>query len=203
MHFERRNKMNDSQKPSVVFLEGKTVNLRPLSKEDVPTITRWINNPRVRQFVATTFPQSEKQEEEWVNKLGSDEKNIVLCIETKEGRPIGVMGVHKINWVWRTCETGALIGEEECWGKGYGTDAKMHLLDYIFNTLGLRKVCSTVIAYNERSLRYSLHCGYKVEGKLRKQVFRKGKCWDLIHLGLFKEEWQPVWKKYQKTGKVR
>lgn len=193
----------NKQKQSPIFLSGRKVNLRPLSKVDVPLLVRWVNDPEVRQFVANTFPQTERQEEEWLDGLGKNDKDIVLCIETKDGTSIGVMGIHKINWIWRTCETGALIGEKEYWGEGYGTDAKMYLLDYIFNTLNLHKVCSNVIDYNKRSLQYSLHCGYKVEGRRRKQVFRKGKYRDLIDLGVFRKEWLPIWKKYRKTGKVR
>jgi RimJ/RimL family protein N-acetyltransferase len=190
-----------SQKP--IFLLGRRVNLRPFSKDDIPALTRWINDPEVREFVSSTFPQTEKQEEEWFNKLGSDDKNIVLGIETKEGMLIGIMGIHRIEWVSRVATTGAIIGEKDYWGQGYGTDAKMILLDYAFNSLNLRRICSGVLAYNQRSLRYSLHCGYKIEGRKRKHFFKKGKYWDLIELGLLREEWLPIWKKYKKTGKVR
>jgi len=176
--------------PRPIFLSGRKVNLRPFLKADIPTLTRWVNDPEVREFVSATLPQTEKQEEDWFNKLGSDEKNIVLGIETKEGILIGSMGIHRIEWRDRVCTTGALIGEKEYWGKGYGTDAKMILLDYIFNTLNLRRVCSAVIAYNKRSLHYSLHCGYKIEGRKREHIFKRGKYWTLI------------WRKYKRTGKV-
>jgi len=192
-----------TEKQKVIFLEGKKVNLRPFSKDEVPTLTRWINDPAIRDFIAATFPQTERQEEEWFNKMGTDDKNVILAIETKEGVLIGSMGIHHINWRDRVCTTGALIGEKECWGKGYGTDAKMFLLDYIFNTLNLRKVCSSVVAFNERSLKYSLHCGYQPEGTRRQHVFKRGKYWDIIELGLFREEWLPIWERYQETGKVR
>ncbi|OGZ42067.1 MAG: hypothetical protein A3C80_03650 [Candidatus Ryanbacteria bacterium RIFCSPHIGHO2_02_FULL_45_43] len=191
----------ESAKPS--FLIGKSINLRPFSRDDIPTLTRWINDPEVRVFLTATLPQTEQQEEEWFNKLGSDDKNIVLAIETKEGKLIGSMGIHSINWRDRTATTGALIGEKEYWGRGYGTDAKMVLLDYAFNTLNLHKICSAVIAYNRRSLQYSLHCGYKVEGRRRKHIFKKGKYWDLIELGLFRKEWLPLWRRYRSTCKMR
>ncbi len=192
-----------SSESKTAFLSGKMVNLRPFSKADIPTLTRWINDPGIRDFIAAYLPQTEKQEEEWFNKLGSSDKNIVLGIETKDGTLIGSMGVHEINWRDRVCSTGALIGEYEYWGKGYGTDAKMILLDYIFNRLNLHKVCSAVIEFNKRSLHYSLHCGYKIEGRKRKHIFCQGRYWTRIELGLFREDWLPIWKKYQKTGKVR
>ena len=189
--------------PKPIFLAGKKVVLRPFSRGDISTLTRWINDPEIREFVAAVLPQTEKQEEEWFNKLGSSDKDIALGIETKEGVLVGSMGIHGINWKDRICTTGALIGEKDYWGKGYGTDAKMVLLDYIFNTLNLHKVCSSVIAFNKRSLHYSLHCGYKIEGRRRRHMFRNGRYWTIIELGLFKEEWLPIWTKYVKTGKVR
>ncbi len=149
------------------------------------------------------LPRTEKDEEEWFNKLGSDDKNIVFGVETKDGSLIGCMGVHRISWRDRVCTTGAFIGEKENLCKGYGTDAKMFLLEYIFNTLNLRKVCSEVIAYNERSIQYSTKCGYKPDGIRHQHVFRKGEYWDLVQLAVFREDWLPIWKTYQETGSVR
>jgi len=199
--FERGEYMAEDKK--LVFLTGRLVNLCPFTKGDIPLVTRWINDQEVREFVLGIFPQTEKQEEDWFNKLGSDDKNVVLGIKTKEGVLIGIIGIHKIDWINRVATTGALIGEKEFWGKGFGTDAKMILLHYAFNTLNLRKILSNVIAFNKRSLQYSLHCGYQIEGRRRKQNFKRGQYWDLIELGVFIEEWLPIWKKYKKTGKVR
>jgi len=187
----------------VVFLKGKKVNLRPIEKADLPHLYRWINDPDVRHFIIGTFPQTMTKEEKWLENLDKDDKNIIMIIETKEGQPIGTMGIHRIEWKDGVATTGALIGEKEYWGGGYGTDAKMILLDYAFNTLGLRRICSNVLSFNKRSLAYSLHCGYKIEGRKRKHILKRGRYWDLIELGLFMEEWLPIWKKYKKTGKVR
>ena len=37
-------------------------------------------------------------------------------------RPIGNTGLHKIDFRNRTAEFGIMIGEKDCWGKGYGTE---------------------------------------------------------------------------------
>lgn len=182
--------------PTPVFLTGKKTNLRPFSRADIPTLTRWLNDPEVREFVSHDLPFTEKQEEDWFEKLGGD-KDIVLIIETKAGTMIGCMGLHQIFWRDRIATTGAMIGEKRYWGQGYGTDAKMALLNYAFNTLNLRKICSAVFSFNKRSLDYSLHCGYKVEGIRKRHVFKRGHYWDVIELGLFKKDWIPYWKKFQ------
>ena len=183
----------------VVFLKGRNVSLRPVEKTDLPIIVRWINDPEVRFFLEAYLPQNNKDEEEWLERLSKRKPDdITLLIVKTGGEPIGVMGIHNIKWRDRVATTGALIGAKECWGKGLGSEAKLLLLDYAFNTLNLRKICSNAIAYNERSIRYSLRCGYKEEGKLKAHIFRAGEYHDLVQLAIFRENFKPVWEKYQK-----
>ena len=181
----------------VVFLRGKKVTLRPIEKEDIDKIVVWVNDPEVTQFLSMSLPLNKMQEEEWHQNLTKKDKDIVLGIEV-DGKLIGTMGIHNIDWVHRTAATGALIGEKSYWNKGYGTDSKMIILNYAFNTLGLRKICSSVYEFNGRSLQYSMNCGYKVEGRRKKQLFAKGRYWDEIMLGLFKKDWTSHWKEYKK-----
>lgn len=96
---------------------------------------------------------------------------------------------------------GAMIGEKEYWGKGFGTDAKMALLEYAFNTLGLRRVKSEALAFNKRSIAYSLHCGYVLEGTKKKEVFRDGRFHDLVFLAATRKTWLPYFTKWKKEGK--
>lgn len=187
----------------VVFLSGNKTNLRPVSREDIPKMLQWINDPEVRHYLATVFPVTQKFEEDWVDGLGKDKNNVTLIIETKDGDSIGLMGLHKIHWVDRSATTGALIGEKSYWGQGFGEDAKMALLNYAFNTLNLNRVNSDVFEFNERSLKYSLRCGYKVEGRRREALFREGRFWDKIELGVLRTEWLPIWDKYQRTGLLK
>ena len=185
----------------VIFLQGKKTVLRPICKQtDLPSLTRWINDPEIRSFILIYQPQMFESEEQWLDAIANNKRpnDIILAIETLGGQFIGTMGIHNISWKDRTATTGAIIGEKAFWGKGYGSDAKMALLDYAFNTLNLHKVCSAVIAYNERSLNYSLHCGYKIEGRKRQQIFKHGAYHDEILLGVFKEEWLAAKKKHEK-----
>jgi len=182
----------------VVFLRGQNVVLRPLSQDDAPRLLRWINDPEVRRFLEVSTPTQDHEEVEWISGL-SKRKNedIVLAIETAEGQHIGNMGLHKINWRNRTASTGAMIGEKEFWGKGLGTEAKMLLLHYAFNTLNLRRITSQAYAFNERSIAYSKKCGYTEEGVLRQHIFRDGEYCDLVCLAVFREDFMPIWNAWQ------
>ncbi len=189
----------------VVFRTGKKVILRPMRKStDLEACLRWINDPEVTRFLVARFPTTETMEVEWFDSQGKSKNDVILAIETlPEHVLIGTMGLHRISWEDGVATTGAIIGEKEYWGKGYGKEAKMLLLDYAFNTLNLRKICSSVKAFNGRSLSYNKRCGYQEEGRRVKQFFVDGEYHDEILLAVFREDWLPLWLEYQKTGEVR
>lgn len=185
----------------IIFQEGKRVSLRPVLKEDVPRCLKWMNDREVTRCLRARLPTMEADEEGWFESLHKKKQSDILLTIVADEKPIGLMGIHGIDWVDRTATTGALIGEKEYWGKGYGTEAKMLLLHYAFETLNLRKICSSVIAYNKRSYAYSIKCGYKEEGRRQKQIFKEGKYWDEIMLAVFRKDWLVCWKKFQEQQK--
>lgn len=182
----------------LLFRVGSAVYLRPVLREDLANLTRWINDPEVTQNLTTVFPKSPEDEDKWFEGLQEKQGvDVVFTIALKEGdRQIGIMGLHGINTVNRTATTGSFIGEKEDRGKGYGAEAKMLLLHYAFQTLNLRKINSVVYATNTASRRCLKKCGYKGEGVQEKQIYRNGEYVDLIIMGVFKEKFLHIWKKY-------
>ncbi len=188
----------------IIFLKGRRVHLRPPQKEDIQLFLKWFNDQEVSQYLKLFFPMMETGETEWFNELHKhmNEHILLVIVETKSGKPIGTMGLHAINWKDRRATSGAIIGEKKFWGKGYGSEAKMLFLDYAFNTLNLRKICSGVMDFNKRSQAYNRKCGYKVEGVRKEQVFRNGRYCDEVLMAVFRKDWLQLWKKFERTGKV-
>ncbi len=183
----------------VYWRRGKKTLLCPLEIGDAPVIYRGINNPDSYSFLLNTDPKGLGFEEDWIkSKQKPDGKDITVGICTHEGLLIGTMGLHHIDLLNRTAVTGAVIFDEAFRSKGYGTDAKMVLLDYAFNMLGLEVVESRVIGFNKRSSAYSQKCGYKVEARLCSRFYRFGKRHDEIILSVVRKDWLPLWKKYKK-----
>lgn len=192
------------KKERIIFLKGHKTILRPLDKQtDLDACVRWMNDPEVRRFISSHLPTYRIAEEKWFDELPDKKENITLAIETMGGKFIGIMGLHRIERKDGTATTGAVIGEKAYWGKGYGTDAKMALLHYAFNTENLRKIYSSAWVFNGRSIAYSKKCGYKIEGVRKAHAYIEGEYRDQVNLAVFKEDWLPIWNKYRKTGKVR
>lgn len=196
------NTKQKSKTQPVVFLQGKRLRLRPVGLADVDRYTTWINDEETRSFLGASFPTTKLQEEEWIRgKQSKDE--VILSIETNTGVHIGGISVVKINWIDRTAETGTMIGDKKYWGSGFGTEAKMLLLKYVFETLGLRKVHSRAFAFNERSINYSLKCGYQIIGRQKDEKFRFGTWHDVVLLEVFREEWENAYQTWVKNPHVK
>lgn len=187
------------QKQPIVFLQGKRVRLRPMDLSDIDNCTRWINDEEIRSFLGTAFPMTKLQEEEWLRGRQKNTDSVQLAIETNTGIHIGGISIFQINWIDRTAETGTMIGDKRYWSNGYGTEAKMLLLEYAFNTLGLRKVRSRAFAFNERSINYSLKCGYKIIGRQKDEKFKFGKYHDVVMLEVFRDQWVAAHNKWVKS----
>jgi RimJ/RimL family protein N-acetyltransferase len=186
----------------VVFLQGKKVTLRPYAETDIPYLMKWVNDPEIRKNIARTMPATEKNERDWLDRIHKAENDLVALIIQAKGIPIGNIGLD-INWVERIGTVGILIGEKEYWGKGFGTDASMALIEYAFNTLNLRKIEWMAKAFNKRSIACALGCGFKIEGRLREEYFDEGRYWDQVVCGMFRREWLPKFQAYQKKRGLR
>ena len=188
----------------VVFRLGTRVLLRPIERADIPTLRRWMNDPEVTQYLLRVFPLMEKEEEEWFDQKHKSQNDFVLGIVAVESQKlIGSIGLHNINWQHRTATTGTAIGEKDYWGKGYGTEAKMLLLDFAFNALDLYGILSRVIAHNGRSLAYGRKCGYEEIGRLPQWIrTQDGNRCDEVILYVTQERWRPLWRAYLEKRKA-
>lgn len=189
----------ETEENRIIFLRGEKIILRPLRKEtDLEKSLKWVNDQNVTQFLGMYLPQSFQQEEEWFDNLKNRKNDIIVAIETHDKKFIGTTGLHNIDGKNRRATFGIIIGEKTYWGKGLGTEVLMLLLKYAFNTLNLHKVCSFLLALNERSLKMHLKCGFKEIGRRKEQFFRDGKYEDEILLEIFREDWARVAKKKEK-----
>jgi RimJ/RimL family protein N-acetyltransferase len=153
------------------------VALGPPHRGIVPFLSKWDNDLTLSILSgdpARSHPPeaAEKQYEEYTND-GQRTSLFFVIYEPPELRPIGVTGLSHLNHSHRTATFGISIGEADCWGKGYGTEATLLMLDYAFNVLGLHNVILDVMSYNERAIRAYQRAGFRELGR-RRQSYRLG-----------------------------
>ncbi|MBN1453524.1 MAG: GNAT family N-acetyltransferase, partial [Anaerolineales bacterium] len=107
----------------------------------------------------------------------------------EDDRLLGDVTLSVINWGSREAFAGIGIGVREFWGKGFGTDAMRLILRYGFVELNLRRVSLNVFEFNQRALRSYEKAGFRVEGSQRQYIQREGRRWDIVFMGILREEW--------------
>lgn len=170
------------------MLIGQLVRLRAPQRSDVPLFVKWFNDPETTRFLLRTPPMGMEEEEAWYDSLTGKELK-VFCIETLEGRLVGNVGIVHVDWANRNADIGIIIGEKECWSKGYGTEAITLLLGYMFDELNLERVWLYCDMENERALRCYEKCGLKREGVFRHHRLQAGRFRDDAVMSILKQEW--------------
>lgn len=176
----------------------KRIYLRALEPDDYKTSISWRNDPEILDMIGgPKFFVSKETERKWVeSNIGSNEK-IVLAICLKDSNKyIGNIIIKDIDWRNRSVSMPILIGDKEEWGKGYATEARMMLLDYVFNEMGMNRVWGLVLENNIASIRSVEKCGFHKEGIMRESVFKNGKYHNQVLLSILKEEFLPIYKDY-------
>ncbi len=173
----------------VVFIQGEQIDLLVKNIDHSKIYHKWVNNPIVRKYLSVEVPESlEVIKKEWFPDY-RDYKNIWFEIWHKEDQiPIGMVGLIRINYIYRNAEIGIYIGETEYWGKGIGTEVVNLMLDYAFNTLNIHKIVVGVNANNTQSLKMFKKIGFVEEGHLKDMEFINGEWTDFKWLSIFKKD---------------
>ena len=184
-----------SYEESEPMLRGDKVLLRPVRRSDIDHFLKWFNDPEVTQYLSNYLPMTEMAEEKYLEALGgamanTDAAMVIEAIEADATKPIGTSGLHGINNKDHNAGFGIAIGDKEYWGKGLGTEVCRLMVNYGFEQLNVHRIGSSVISFNERSIRMHLRVGFKEEGRQREAIFKNGKYHDSVMFGLLKEEWK-------------
>lgn len=175
------------------MLTGKSVRLRPVQRSDLSSFLSWFNDPEVTQYLSFYLPMTEMAEEKWIESRGTtstDASFVIEAADTEVNKAIGIIGLTDIKPKDHHAGFGIAIGEKGYWSKGYGTEAARLIVNYGFQELNLHRINSSVIAFNQRSVRMHRKVGFKEEGRQREACFRTGKYHDLVVFGMLREEWK-------------
>ena len=171
---------------------GKLVQLSAPGPRDGPEgIARWSQDSQFDRLDDSNpaYPLLAKPiKEDW--EKGLEGHDFLFAIRTlSDNRLIGFIELEIDQWIHGDAFAGIGIGEREYWGKGYGTDALRILLRYAFTELNLHRVTLDVFEYNPRAIRSYEKAGFVIEGRVRQFLNREGRRWDLIYMGILREEW--------------
>lgn len=169
------------------ILEGERIYLREVRLEDAnENYSGWMNDPSVNKYLESRFSvHTIENLKEFISNMIGNQANVFFAIVLKDGdRHIGNIKLGPINNVHHFADIGILIGEKDCWGKGYATEAIDLVVKYAFKTLNLHKLTAGCYSPNKGSLNAFKKAGFFQEGVRKEHCYSEGKYVDDILLGL-------------------
>jgi len=173
------------------FWQGRLVRLRAVEPSDAETHFAWDQDADMeRRLDRVHVPRSRAATRQWAERAAvqvSDDDNHHFEIETLMGEFVGSVSVHNSDRRNGTFELGIAILDAQR-RRGYASDAIALVLRYYFEELRYQKLTVRVYDFNEPSIRLFERLGFQHEGRLRRMIFTKGQFFDVVLLGLTKEE---------------
>lgn len=191
---EREHDVRDRDAP-LHNVVGEKVALGPLHRGLLPLLWRWENDfttvalngddpaPRSLEAITAAFePLIKGERADWIG---------FAIYELSGSRPIGHANVRDFANRHRTAEFGITIGEPECRGKGYGTEATRLVLDFAFAVLGVHNVWLDTKSNNVAAIAAYRRAGFKEIGR-RREAHRFGaKTYDVVLMDCLATEFVP------------
>lgn len=144
-----------------IALETRRIRLREIEDDDFPTIFKWRNTEKFRFLLHhnTNIISYEAFCEEFA--LDSECHKYQYLVEKKESRvPIGFTYVDTFSEKYKSCFINVFL-DEPFEKKGYGTDAFILFVLFLFQQTGLKKLFVHAFDFNHNSISFTRNIGMK------------------------------------------
>lgn len=168
-------------------LFGEKVILRAVETADRDILKSLINDPEIEgQLGGKSFPVSDFTQENWIKSL-AQEQNVsrYMVVSRESNETAGTIIMNDIDYVNGNAQIHIKL-KPQFQGKGLGTDAIKLLVKYAFQELRLECIYAYIIDYNQASLKLVEACGFEIEGRLRKRIFKNGTFYDQYAVSILK-----------------
>ncbi|QLH84470.1 GNAT family N-acetyltransferase [Halosimplex pelagicum] len=174
--------------PGPVFVEGETVDLRTIEREDAEFLRELFHHPRVRGYAGPDAPDSgEAYESDLLDRMeGADAVELLVC---DGDEPVGDVSLAPIDDRRDWANLGYAV-HPDYQGEGYATEAARLVVDHGFAALGLHRISATIHADNEASKRVVEKLGFTHEGTKRDDDFVDGEYVDREVYAVLSGEWE-------------
>jgi ribosomal-protein-alanine N-acetyltransferase len=184
--------------PRDIFLKGKHVILKVLTREDVIDSGwyGWFNDEELcktlqKHYFPTTM---ESQLVFWEQNIRSVSNKIQLGICSIKGGPIvGVISLNNIDFINSRAEISVVIGEREEHHAKIFSESCMLIFNHGFYTLNLNRIYGGSIS-KDLILMMCRMFNCQQEGVRRQEIFKNGIYYDTYCYGLLREEFPQLTK---------
>jgi len=153
--------------------------LRPWNINDLDSLVTNANNPNIAKFMTDGFPHPYTKEKgiAFIEMATKDNPIHIFAIDVDE-KAVGGIGIHPQQDIMKkNAELGYWLGEKY-WGNGIISNAVKQMIDFAFATYDINRVFARPFGTNIASQKVLEKCGFKLETRLEKVIFKNGEFLD-------------------------
>ena len=154
------------------------ITLRPWHLDDVNDLVAIANNKHIAQFMADVFPHPYTIENGKTFITFATSNPNPIAIRSKifaiifDSKPVGSIGLHlQTDILRKNAEIGYCLVEQYL-GKGIITKMVPQMIDYGFKNMDIVRIFARIFGTNKASQKVVEKCGFILEGKYEKTIFK-------------------------------
>jgi len=176
-------------------LETPRLMLRPITLDDVLDIFAYASDAEVTRYLRWGPHQTLAQTESYVcgvlQEYAEDRDGPWGIVDKITNRLVGHIHLMALSAQHHKAEIGFVLARS-CWNNGLATETLLHVLAYVFETLGLHRVEGFSLVDNGAAMRVMEKAGMQKEGVLRDYLFQKGEFRDFAVYAVLQHEFKWV-----------
>jgi RimJ/RimL family protein N-acetyltransferase len=186
-----RGSRTEAWKRGLPELRGDGVILRELVPADAPTLTRDFKDAEVGRYIPPPPADVDAFQRfvEWARK--QREAGSYFCyavVPDDERQAVGLFQVHQLEPPFKSAEWGFVFAKRY-WGTGLFARSACLLLDYVFESLGVKRLEARAVADNARANGVLRKLGAVEEGRLRRSFLLGGQYHDDVLWSILDTDW--------------
>lgn len=189
-------------------IKGQGIIIKPISEDEInESYVSWLNDPKINKFLEVRHKkQSIETIIDYINGLRSKIGCELFAIFTKkEHLYVGTLGLTDYNPNNGYAVYGLMIGDTKAQmlGLGFGGEATILIIEYLFQNPKIRKIWNGVVADNNQSWKLLEFLGFQREGVQREHVtLSSGEIRDVYMYGILRKEWSVNRARFEKILKI-
>jgi RimJ/RimL family protein N-acetyltransferase len=178
-----------------LILETPRLILRPFEDNDLENFLAYRSDQQIFMYQGWEIPYTREMALDFIGEMKIGQPGYrwhwyQLALELKsEDVMIGDCGFHLLAYDRRQAEIGFTIARQYQ-GYGYGTEAVIRLLDYLFGEMGLHRVQAACDPENVSSVRLLERVGMRREGHFVENFWSRDHWSDEYWYAILRREWE-------------
>jgi len=174
-----------------MYLENERIYLRNLQVSDAPIMLENTTDEEIRYMTGTKPNFTLNQIKAHINNVNNDSSryDFAICLKNND-QMIGELSIFEIDEENNKAGFRISMSSIELTGKGYGTEAIIIVLRFVFEELKLNRLQLEVFSHNLRGIRVYEKVGFVKEGVLRESLYYNGTYSDEIIMAILRKDYE-------------